>query len=117
MASTTSSSALATEQLMDIVGSGWQASACPGDALGGLLCRARPVADLVALGDVWEATRASLARPFGQLTPTADGQLVAGRSRLAANRADEWRWLRDQHPKQGRASVRPTGDLSQVVAQ
>jgi hypothetical protein len=81
------------------------------------LRRSLPAADLVALGDVWEATEAALARRFGPLAAADDEQLVAGWSRLAANRADEWRRPRVQHPKQGRASVRPTGDLSQVVAQ
>jgi len=109
MASTGSPSVWATDQLVDIVDSGWQASVGWGDALGGLLRRAQPAVDLVALGDVWEATGAVLSRRFGQL--------LAGWSRLAANRADEWHRLRDQHPKQDHATVCPIGDLSQVVAQ
>jgi hypothetical protein len=102
--------------LVDIVDSGWQASACRGDELGGLLRLGLPAVDLVALGDVWEATGVVLSRRLGRLATTAAGQLVAGWSRLAANRADECHRLRDQHPQQDHASVRSTGDPSKVVA-
>ena len=117
MASTSSPSASATDQLVDVVVGAWQANVGRGDAPGGLLRRSRPAADLVALGGVREDTGAVLSRWFRPLATTANGRLVVDWSRWAALRADESRWPRIRHPKQGRASVRPTGDLSHVVAQ
>jgi hypothetical protein len=117
MASTTSLNPWAAEQLAGIVGSGWQAGAAQAEALAGLLRRAMPSADLVALGEVWEAAGAALSRRSGPLSVAAADDLVAGWLRFAARRADEWRRPRDQRPKQGRASVHPTADLSRVVAQ
>jgi hypothetical protein len=116
MASTTLPSTGAAGQSVEIVGSCWQASAAQVDALAGLLCRALPTANLVALGEVWEAAGAALSRRPGPLSP-AGARDLAGWLRVGARRADEWRRPRDQRPKQGRASVRPTGDLSRVVAQ
>ena len=117
MARTTSPNPWAAEQLVGIVGSGWQASAAQAEALAGLLRGAMPGADLVALGEVWEAAGAALSRRCGPLSAAAADHLIAGWLRLGTNRADEWRRPRDQRPKRGRASVRPTGDLSRVVAQ
>ncbi len=78
---------------------------------------ALPTADLVALGEAWVAAGAALFRRPSPLSPAGAGHLLAGRLRLGARRADEWRPPRDQRPKQGRPSVRPSGYISRVVAQ
>jgi hypothetical protein len=102
--------------LVEIVGDGWHGQGGQADALAVLLHRAVPVADRVALGEVWEAATVSLAGRPGPLTLTTAGRLLERWRQLAAERADSWRRPRSQRRKRGRRSVHPMGDLSRVAS-
>jgi hypothetical protein len=115
MARATSPEPWAVDQLVEIVGDRWQAGGAQADALAAMLSRALPPQDLVALGEVWEAAEDALSRQLGPLTQAAAGHLVAAWLRLGADRADGRR-PRGQRPEQGWQGVRPTGDISGVMA-
>jgi hypothetical protein len=116
MARTTEGLTKPAEELARIVAGGWQGTAAQANQLAVLLRAMLEPAQLVALGEVWEVAVADLAAHPVPLTRTAARHLVGSWLRVGANRADEWRRPRHQRAKNGRLTVRPSADITVMVA-
>ena len=99
-----------------VVTGGWQGTAAQEDQLAVLLRAMLEPAYLVALGEVWEVAVADLAALQVPLTRAVARHLLRYWFRVGASRADEWRRPRQQRAKKGRPILRPSADVTVMVA-